>query len=129
MCCVYTQDRVQLPHPPSTQSSVAWSWCSSTVTTQGLPATPFSFRWSRTHSQFPRPVPGTLGCSFVGLCVRNVRMHMQNCVCVRMYGHTCSNVRCVLPACIRFCIQPALVGINLLLLLQVVQITCALYRT
>ena len=38
----------------------------------------------------------TLGCSFVGLCVRNVRMHMQNCVCVRMYGHTCSNIRCVL---------------------------------
>ena len=32
----------------------------------------------------------TLGCSFVGLCVRNVRMHMQNCVCVRMYGHTCT---------------------------------------
>ena len=56
----------------------------------------------------------TLGCSFVGLCVRNVRTHMQNCVCVRMYGHTCSNIRCVLPACIRFCIQPALVDINFL---------------
>ena len=54
-----TQGHVQLPHPPSTQSSVARSWCSSTAT-QGLPATPFSFQWSRTHSQFPRPVPGTL---------------------------------------------------------------------
>ena len=88
MCCVYTQGHVQLPHPPSTQSSVARSWCSSTAT-QGLPATPFSFQWSRTHSQFPRPVPGTLyvGCSFVGLCVRNVRMHMQNCVCVYVWTH------------------------------------------
>ena len=92
-------------------------------------------RRPHSHSSGPGLIPSFPDlfqvhyCSFVGLCVRNVRMHMQICVCVRMYGHTCSNIRCVLPACIRFCIQPALVGINLLLLLQVVQITCALYRT
>ena len=103
-------------------------------------------RRPHSHSSGPGLIPSfpdlfqvhymycTLGCSFVGLCVRNVRMHMQNCVCVRMYGHTCSNIRCVLPACIRFCIQPCQCTCRhqfsaLLLLLQVVQITCALYRT
>ena len=61
-------------------------------------------RRPHSHSSGPGLIPSfpdlfqvhymycTLGCSFVGLCVRNVRTHMQNCVCVYVhtYGHTCT---------------------------------------
>ena len=50
-------------------------------------------RRPHSHSSGPGLIPSFPDlfqvhyCSFVGLCVRNVRMHMQNCVCVRMDTH------------------------------------------